>query len=457
MGRKKKSDTDVNVFDVNGEHPVITEVLKSMDADRDPLIGLPLPALSARYLLQSNIFPLSRFVQLRGEFSSGKSALLIEIMRWFHVYGGGAILIDTEHKASQSMVDGMFGHNPQYIARTKIAEAASVEEWQSKYMGYCKTIHAQIDAANAPERVIPICIGIDSISAVEVDRRVEKVAEEGHAAAGHPYLARNLSDFMRTALVPTLRHYPIAFIATNHLKEEINSMGFGPPKKYAPGGASLDYYPTLIIDMQKASSKNLSVGRAEGQSVRLVATKNNLGAPGRRIVVNLMWYNDISEGKDEHGNNAYKNQQHHYWDWHTATCRLLMDLQAADKKPQPGIDPKLPGLLRQVCDLEYKHGTKNAETPLVYSTALGISKQDAVSEVEASMILEENKRVVGMLHGLLGVNEYTVCDPAKKYREQVIAGLQNQQMTDVPELMAASSIAGNNLILENFDPLGQVD
>jgi hypothetical protein len=234
-------------------------------------------------------------------------------------------------------------------------------------------------------------------------------------------------------------------------------MGFGPPKKYAPGGASLDYYPTLIIDMQKASSKNLSVGRAEGQSVRLIATKNNLGAPGRRIVVNLMWYNDISEGKDEHGNNAYKNQQHHYWDWHTATCRLLMDLQAADKKPQPGIDPKLPGLLRQVCDLEYKHGTKNAETPLVYSTALGISKQDAVSEVEASMILEENKRVVGMLHGLLGVNEYTVCDPAKKYREQVIAGLQTQQMTDIPELMAASSIAGNNLILENFDPLGQVD
>jgi RecA/RadA recombinase len=458
MGRKKKNDdTDVSVFSANGEHPVITEVLKATAEDQDPLIGLPLPSLAARYLLQANIFPLSRLTQLRGEFSSGKSAFLLEIMRWFHMYGGGGILIDTENKGSETMLRGMFGHNPQHIARTKVTTAASVEEWQSKYMGYCKAIHAQIDAANAPDRVIPICIGVDSISAVEVDRRVEKVAEEGHAAAGHPYLARNLSDFMRTALVPTLRHYPIALVATNHLKEEINSMGFGPPKKYAPGGASLDYYPTLILDMQKASMKSVTSGRAEGQAVRLIATKNNLGAPGRRLVVNLLWYNEIVSITDEEGNESYRNQQHHYWDWHTATIRLLMDLQAADKKPQPGVDPKLPALVKQVCDLEYKHGTKNAEVPLVYSTALGISKQSAVSEVEASVALEENKKLLGVLHGLLGVNEYAVCNPAKRYREQVMEQLKTQQMTDVPELMAATSRSGSSLIPEDFDPLGQVD
>lgn len=455
MGRKRKTESStISAGGRDGEHPVITEVLKGASEDRDPLIGLPLPTLAARYLLQSNIFPLSRFTQLRGEFSSGKSALLLEIMRWFHVYGGGAILIDTENKGSESMLRGLFGHNPQYIGRTRVETAASVEEWQSQYMGFCKTIHAQIDAANSPDRVVPICIGIDSISAVEVDRRVEKVADEGHAAAGHPYLARNLSDFMRTALVPTLRHYPISLIATNHLKEEINSMGFGPPKKYAPGGASLDYYPTLIIDMQRVSSKNIIVGRSEGQAVRLVATKNNLGAPGRKLVVNLLWYNDIASVKDAEGNETYQNQQYHYWDWHTATTRLLMDLQAADKKPAPGIDPKLPALVRQVCDLEYKHGTKNAETPLVYSTALGISKQEAVSEVEASIAIEENKKVVGLLHGILGVNEYTVCDPAKRYRQQIMAQLKEQQITDVPELMAAAS---SQVIPEDFDPLGQVE
>jgi hypothetical protein len=134
-----------------------------------------------------------------------------------------------------------------------------------------------------------------------------------------------------------------------------------------------------------------------------------------------------------------------------------MDLQAADKKPQPGIDPKLPALVKQVCDLEYKHGTKNAETPLVYSAALGISKQEAVSEVEASIILEDNKKVLGILHGLLGVNEYPICDPAKKYRAQVMEHLKTQQLTDVPELMAASSISGSSIIPEDFDPLGQVD
>ena len=190
--------------------------------------------------------------------------------------------------------------------------------------------------------------------------------------------------------------------------------------------------------------------------MRIAATKNNLGAPGRKIVVNLLWYNEILPAKDAEGNETFRNQQFHFWDWHTASIRLLMDLQAADKKPQPGMDPKLPALVKQVCDLEYKHGTKNADVPLVYSTALGISKQDAVSEVEASMLLESNKKVLGMLHGLLGVNEYTICDPAKKYREQVMEELKKQEMTDIPELMAAASAVAD-IIPADFDPLGQVE
>lgn len=455
MAKRKKTEDDVvDVRSRNGEHPVITEVLKATAEDQDPLIGLPLPSLAARYLLQANIFPLSRFTQLRGEFSAGKSAMLMEIMRWFNVYGGGAIMIDTENKNSETMLDGIMGHNEDYKKRTFVVKAQSVEDWQKKYMGFCQKIHAQSDAA---DRAFPVCIGVDSISAVEVDRRVDKVAEEGHAAAGHPYLARNLSDFMRTALVPTLRHYPIAFVATNHLKEEINSMGFGPPKKYAPGGASLDYYPTLILDMSRVSRNTLQAGRAEGQAVRVTATKNNLGAPGRKIVVNLMWYNEIVPCKDKAGNDTYRNQQFHYWDWNTATIRLLMELQDENNKKLPaGMDPKLPKLLRQVCDLEYKHGTKNADTPLVWSNALGVTKQEALSEVEIAMVLEKNTKVLGVLHGLLGVNEYLVCDPAVKYREQVMAELEKQNVSDLPEMRANENRTAEDIIPADFDPLGQV-
>jgi hypothetical protein len=35
--------------------------------------------------------------------------------------------------------------------------------------------------------------------------------------------------------------------------------------------------------------------------------------------------------------------------------------------------------------------------------------------------------------------------------------LKSQQMTDVPELMAAASMSGASIIPEDFDPLGQVD
>jgi RecA/RadA recombinase len=258
------------------------------------------------------------------------------------------------------------------------------------------------------------------------------------------------------ALSLTLRRQPLLLVLTNHLKEEINSMGFGPPKTYAPGGDALNFYPTLILDMQKMSINNIQLGRAEGQTVRITATKNNLGAPKRRITVNLMWYNEIVPCKDANGNDTFKNQQFHYWDWHTATIRLLTELQDENnKKLPPGTDPKMPELLRQVCDLEYKHGTKNADTPLVWSKALGISKQEALSEVEASMVLEQNPRVLGMLHGLLGVNEYPLCDLAVKYREQVSAELAKQNVSDIPEMRANES-RGEDIIPADFDPLGQV-
>lgn len=455
MGRKRKVvDMPDDPTRPHGEHPIISEMLKGDAADQDPIIGLPLPALSARYLLQSTIFPFSRFIQLRGMYSAGKSALLMEIMRWYQMYGGQSVLIDTENKYSPRMLEGIYGHNPQYLKRTTVRTAQSVEEWQQHYISACKSVHKYYDDAKN-EIVVPVIIGVDSISAVDIERRVEKANDAGHAAAGHPALARNLSDFMRTALVPTLRHYPITFVATNHLKEEIDSGLFGAPKKYAPGGAALDYYATLILDMERTSKKAIEAIGKTGQSVRITATKNNLGAPGNKIVINFLWYDKVNDGVDEAGNREFGNLQQLYWDWHTASARLLIDLQDSEKKLPPGMDPRLPGLIKEVCDLEYKHGTRNSDTPLVWSKALDIPKSDAVPEVEAAMRLEENPQITGLLHGLLGINKYKVCDPAVHYRAQILADLQAKQITDQPELVAAAARMLEDVIPADFDPLNQ--
>lgn len=458
MGRKKKSEAETapaNLQARHGEHPVITEVLKASSDDQEPLIGLPLPSLAARYLFQANIIPLSRMIHIRGQFSSGKSAMLMEFMRWFSLYGGGGILIDTENKSSETMLHGLLGHNQEHIRRNFVVKAESVEDWQKKYIGFAQKIRAQADSEDS-KSVFPVVIGIDAVSSVDVDRKLEKVADEGHASSGHPAMARNLSEFCRNALSPTLRRCPLLLVVTNHLKEEINSMGFGPPKVYAPGGVALDHYPCLTLDMKRFSTKPPHPS-ADGQSVYISATKNNLGAPHRSIMVNLMWYNEIVACKDKNGEDSFKNQQFHFWDWHTATIRLLTGLTDENAKKLPaGMDPKLPALLRQVCDIEYKHGTKNADTPLVWSKALGISKQDALSEVEASMLLEKNTKIMGVMHGLLGVNDYPVCDPAVKYREQVMAELAKQEISDEPERRAGECRVTEDVLPQDFDPLGQV-
>jgi RecA/RadA recombinase len=453
--RKKGEDEVVDIRARPGEHPVITEMLKAEEEDKEPLIGLPLSSLAARYLFQANIVPLSRLIHIRGMFSSGKSALLMEIMHWFTRYGGGGIIIDTENKTSETMLHGILGHNEEYIKRNFAVKAESCEEWQKRYMGFAQKIRTQ--AENSTGRVFPVVIGIDSVSAVETDRKLEKVVDEGHASAGHPGMARNISDFCRTALSPTLRRCPLLLVATNHLKEDIDQSGFGPPKTYAPGGSALDFYPCLTLDMRVATTKPLQVAGKEGKSIYITATKNNLGAPMRSINVNLLWYSKTIRCKDKHGNDSFKTQQFHYWDWHTATIRFLTGLMDENAKKLPaGTDPKLPEFLRQVCDLEYKHGTKNADVPLVFSKALGISKQEAVSEVEAAIALENNPRVLGLLHGLLGINEYLVCDPAVLYREQVAAELAKHNISDEPEIMAGEHRLTENVLSDDFDPLGQV-
>jgi hypothetical protein len=77
-----------------------------------------------------------------------------------------------------------------------------------------------------------------------------------------------------------------------------------------------------------------------------------------------------------------------------------------------------------------------------------------VTEVEISMIIEENKKICSLLNGLLGINAYAVCDPARKYREQVLTQLKERSTTDNPELMAAAG-ALEDLVPADLDPLGQ--
>ena len=68
----------------------------------------------------------------------------------------------------------------------------------------------------------------------------------------------------------------------------------------------------------------------------------------------------------------------------------------------------------------------------------------------------ECRKVLGVLHGLLGINEYLVCDPAVRYREQVVAELAKQNITDEPELRAGENRIVEDLLPADFDPLGQV-
>lgn len=79
MMRKKKETS-----------PPVTDDFFAMQLDAQrkanlPIIGIPLNAVSLRYLFGNDVFPVGRMTELVGVSESCKTAFLFELYRW-HIY-----------------------------------------------------------------------------------------------------------------------------------------------------------------------------------------------------------------------------------------------------------------------------------------------------------------------------------------------------------------------------------
>lgn len=361
------------------------------------LVGLPLPALCLRYLLQSTTFPLSRITQITGQEGSAKSAFLYEVFRWHMTYGGGAVLAENENKDSPELRHSILQWNPTWLSRLVVQPAYAMEDWQDIFTTYVSISRDQQDHKDGPGRTVPIAFGVDSIMATAPRDEIAAVIKEGHAKRGYALAANLIARYMRT-MPERIKNYPFSIIGTNHLKPGTDARGL--PTRNVPGGKAVPFMETYEIEMAQANNKDIDKLEYGGLRIQMTARKNSLGPSRKRIQAELLWwYQPDASGT---------NRQHTAWDWDTATIELLLSFELAKGKKS------IYNALMDICSIKVvRKGTREA-----YSPTLGIgTKNDPVHFRVLGGALEQRPDLLGPIYQLLGISLRRPFQPGVDYRD----------------------------------------
>lgn len=232
-----------------------------------PIMGIPLKAISLRYLFSNDVFPIGRMTELVGVSESCKTAFLFEIYRW-HIYNtsehypfdpsemhGGYVHNLIEQRDSPDLRDSILqlGLPDPY----PVVKSHTVEDWQLNCSNWIKRAEEKFNPGAMP---YPIAIGVDSITAVTTRDEQEKTWNEGYAQPGFSQIAKSINMWAKV-FFNKMEPWPVSFIAVNHLKE--NRAPNGSITRNVPGGSALKFASTFMLRLQKETTLSCSTFAVE--------------------------------------------------------------------------------------------------------------------------------------------------------------------------------------------------
>jgi hypothetical protein len=405
------------------DHQLFDGQVLSADETIAQLICLPMPALSLRFLMHGDGWPLSRFFLINGFKESCKSAFMAEVGRWHRRMGGYYLIIETEQKDGAGLRDSIFDYDREAWTFTRVA---SQDAWNKAYFFWVDRVRGMMDgydrelteaevkaaakkAAKAVEeegtaikvkkawgkekkpaskvhvpgigRTSPVCIAVDSISAVLSEKQSDEMLESGIPTLHHPVNARLLSDFFKVA-PKQLAGYPISFMAVSHLRESKAPNSYQTIRS-TTGGEAPKYQMTTEIEMYRVKTGqerhvHSVYGEIDSIPLQMIIHKNSL-APKEYINVSMCWYKD----PDDLDPMTRQRRQKTYFDWHSSSIELLLDCMRTGDSGK-GFSAKRAKALRELIDIHAEGDKKTA-----WSKTLGISSDDRLPWLQAGRILEQ--------------------------------------------------------------------
>lgn len=412
MARKKSKDAEWTVDKVDGyleqiweiasDHYGKSTVLDGAQAD-DRIVGLPVPSLALRYLLQNSVWPLQRIVQLTGLPGCGKSTLLDDIMRWHRRFGGRGVLMEAEDKDNADQRRAVLNYDDRAVI---VRPCEVLEDWQEGLSFFLKKFHRLFDGTATdpgPGRIAPVCFGVDSTTGKACRESVDKMRKLGYATREFAIEANLISRYMK--YVPQLVvNYPFSVVGVTHWKPSSEKTGPGGPTGQSAGGLAPKFQETLEIRLSKVRS--FTRASYAGYTVQLRTDKNSLGPDKKSIIVDVVWWYEPYECVDENGVTQRGQRQHTVWDWEAASISTLLGFAKQGK---------LFRRLMDVCDLHLD----SRKAGRVWSNALGVPSSDTVSFRDAGVLLEGRPDLLVPLYQLLGIHERKPFVPGVCYLKQM--------------------------------------
>lgn len=322
--------------------------------------GVPLPSLSLQYMFGVENLPYGRFYGFRGKTESYKSSMVFLLLRTIQDAGGLTALVETEHKASDTLMAGIMR---EAIELLQLCNASSLEMAQEQITNVLTNIKKL-----APERHIAYGIGWDSLRGVLSEATSKKISQEGHYEKGFSAEAHALSPYF-AKLVEELAFWPILLLFVQHEKKTLVEGYGGGGGSSALGGDAPGFHATTLI--RSRVLKPVVEGALNPYATLEYRTiKNNLGVKGRKCVVDLYFNQEYDE-------EAHMNRHKYWFNWDRADLDCILGEKMENK-----------AAIKEVLDVE-EHSTNKG---YFRSDTLGLKKATA-SEVMELLKSEENKEL----------------------------------------------------------------
>lgn len=372
----------------------------------DPVVGVPLEALSLQFLFGMTVSPIGKMYELVGPPECMKSCFSHEIGRW-HIYGrtnyvaydpavhiGKYIYHLAESNRDQpglrqSVIRTPLDASPPPIL--SFTKHKVVEDWQAASMNVVNIFdgltYANGKAMAVGDTPFIVCNAIDSLTGMRTRREYDKTREDGFATTGFAQVAGSVDMWLKV-FASAYEGWPLTLVCTNHYKPKKDAQG-KVIDHHVPGGFQPAFADSLRFRLDRADYNQgfIDLGRTRGREIVFTTMKNSFtAAAGRRkLVVQVTWDETVEP-------------QQTTWQWHDATINLLAG---------PGLDDKSKRKVAKVLDLEIDKTNRR-----VTSSTLGVKR---VSWDEGGRAVMQNPEIVKALQEVFLVRAGTPMLPGKTY------------------------------------------
>jgi hypothetical protein len=374
------------VLEKSNDRPDLIVVGKA----RELVVGIPLPALCLKYLIQSSVLPVGRMYQITGLEGSGKSSLLAELMRWGLIYDGYGMVFEAESKDIAELREAIWEHNRTWLdIRALYQPCNSMDVWMKTLGSEVDEIH-RINAGFGGSKGVGwrdvYIFGVDAFTSAATDETLAKLAKEGPGRS-HPLEANLISQYGRS-IPDKLRGTSIIIAGTNHLKPKRDDNGN--EVSHSPGGRALKFMESIEFEMERQG--RFKAAKRSGVWLWIETMKNSLGERLKSIRVALVWDWRWNEPRQDW-------VQYAFFDWHSATVDMLLQFER-DKDSKATWTA-----ITDILDINDTSGGR------FWSKRLGIPQDKPVSRHEFGRAIDYDLDLQVQLYPLLGITRRSIFRP----------------------------------------------